>query len=41
MPVSAIPVKQQGDFPAFWDRDNSFIAAMEVLYEQVKAKGPL
>ncbi len=41
IPVSAIPVKQQGDFPAFWDRDNSFIAAMEALYEQVKAKGPL
>lgn len=40
-PVSAIPVKTQGDFPAFWDRDNSFIEAMETLYEQVKAKGQL
>lgn len=39
--VSGIPVKKQGDFPAFWDRDNSFIAAMETLYEQVKAKGQL
>ncbi|ESA34584.1 swim zinc finger family protein [Leptolyngbya sp. Heron Island J] len=38
-PVSAIPVKTQGDFPAFWDRDNSFIEAMETLYEQVKTKG--
>ncbi len=40
-PVAGIPVKTQGDFPAFWDRDNSFIEAMETLYEQVKAKGQL
>ena len=40
-PVSAILVKKQGDFPAFWDRDNSFIEAMEALYEQVKTKGQL
>ncbi len=40
-PVSGIPVKTHGDFPAFWDRDNSFIEAMETLYEQVKAKGQL
>lgn len=40
-PVSGIPVKKQGDFPAFWERDNSFIEAMETLYEQVKAKGQL
>ncbi len=40
-PVSGIMVKKQGDFPAFWHRDNSFIAAMEALYEQVKAKGQL
>ncbi|NEZ66427.1 hypothetical protein D0962_27325 [Leptolyngbyaceae cyanobacterium CCMR0082] len=40
-PVSGIPVKKQGDFPGFWDRDNSFIEAMETLYEQVKAKGQL
>lgn len=39
--VSAILVKKQGDFPAFWHRDNSFIEAMETLYEQVKAKGQL
>ena len=41
MPVSGIHVKKQGDFPAFWHRDSSFIAAMEALYEQVKAKGQL
>ena len=39
--VSAIPIKKQGDFPAFWHRDNSFIDAMETLYEQVKTKGQL
>ena len=41
IPVAGIPVKKQGDFPAFWDRDNSFTDAMETLYEQVKAKGQL
>ena len=41
IPVSGIPVKKQGDFPAFWDRDNSFIEVMEIFYEQVKSKGQL
>jgi uncharacterized Zn finger protein len=36
--VSAIQVKKQGDFPAFWSRDNSFIATMEEIYERIKAK---
>jgi len=36
--VSAILVKKQGDYPPFWDRDNSFIEAMEELYERVKTK---
>lgn len=40
-PVPGIPVKKQGDFPAFWQRDNSFIEAMEWLYEHVRTKGPL
>ncbi len=40
-PVSGIAVKKQGDFPAFWHRDNSFIATMDSLYEQVRAKGQL
>lgn len=40
-PIAGIPVKTQGDFPAFWHRDNSFITAMEILYEQVRAKGSL
>ena len=40
-PVTGIAVKKQGDFPAFWQRDNSFIEAMEMVYEQVKKKGKI
>ncbi|ASC72508.1 hypothetical protein XM38_034660 [Halomicronema hongdechloris C2206] len=40
-PVSGIAVKKQGDFPAFWERDNSFIEAMETLYDTVRAKAQL
>lgn len=36
--VSAILIKKQGDFPAFWQKDNSFIATMEELYQRVKTK---
>ncbi len=36
--VSAILIKKQGDYPPFWDKDNSFIEAMEELYERVKTK---
>lgn len=36
--VSAIVIKKQGDFPAFWQKDNSFIEAMEELYGRVKTK---
>ncbi|MBD2209482.1 SWIM zinc finger family protein [Nostoc linckia FACHB-104] len=36
--VSAILVKKQGDFPAFWRKDNSFIETMEELYQRVKTK---
>jgi uncharacterized Zn finger protein len=39
--VSGIAVKKQGDYPTFWHRDNSFLEAMETLYDQVKNKGPL
>jgi uncharacterized Zn finger protein len=39
--VAGIPVKKQGDYPAFWQRDNSFIEVMEDLYEQVRNKSPL
>jgi len=36
--VPGILIKKQGDYPAFWNRDNSFITAMENIYEQVKKK---
>lgn len=36
--VSAILIKKQGDFPAFWKKDNSFIGTMEELYQRVKTK---
>ncbi|MBW4484379.1 MAG: SWIM zinc finger family protein [Tildeniella torsiva UHER 1998/13D] len=36
--VPAILVKKQGDFPAFWTRDNSFIEAMEGLYDRIRNK---
>lgn len=39
--VSGIPVKKQGEFPAFWQRENSFIEAMETLYKQVRTKSQL
>jgi uncharacterized Zn finger protein len=36
--VPAILVKKQGDAPAFWHKDTSFITTMEELYERVKTK---
>lgn len=36
--VSAILVKKQGDFPAFWHKDHSFIETMTELYQRVKTK---
>lgn len=36
--VPAVLVKKQGDYPAFWDKDASFIRAMEELYERVRTK---
>ncbi|PSB26797.1 SWIM zinc finger family protein [Stenomitos frigidus] len=39
--VAGIPIKKQGDFPAFWRRENSFFEAMETLYDQVRTKSPL
>jgi uncharacterized Zn finger protein len=35
---SAIAIKKQGDYPSFWDKDNSFIETMEELYQRVKNK---
>jgi uncharacterized Zn finger protein len=36
--VTAIVVKKQGDFPPFWEKDGSFIEAMEEFYQRVKTK---
>jgi uncharacterized Zn finger protein len=36
--VSAIAIKKQGDYPAFWHHDHSFIATMEEFYDRVKTK---
>lgn len=36
--VAAIAIKKQGDYPSFWQRDNSFIEAMEMFYQFVRTK---
>jgi uncharacterized Zn finger protein len=36
--VPAILVKKQGDFPAFWKRENSFLEVMEEFYMRVRTK---
>lgn len=36
--VPAILVKKGGDYPAFWERDNSFIEVMEEFYLRVRKK---
>jgi uncharacterized Zn finger protein len=36
--ILAILIKKQGDFPAFWQKDTSFISVMEELYQRVKTK---
>jgi uncharacterized Zn finger protein len=36
--VPALLVKKQGDYPPFWHKNGSFIAAMEDLYERVRTK---
>ncbi len=36
--IPAILVKKQGDYPAFWQKDTSFISVMEELYQRVRTK---
>ena len=36
--VPAIVVKKGGDFPPFWQKESSFLAVMEELYERVRTK---
>ena len=46
-PLSALLLRREGDYPEFWNRNNSFIEAMADIYERVSkglpkrsAKGP-
>ncbi|MCK5813405.1 MAG: SWIM zinc finger family protein [Cocleimonas sp.] len=34
----AVLIKKGGDYPAFWQRDNSFIEAMEIIYPRIIEK---
>jgi len=36
--VPALLIKKQGDYPAFWHKDASFINVMEELYERIRTK---
>ena len=36
--ISAIAIKKEGDYPAFWHKDISFIETMEELYKRVRTK---
>ncbi|MDH4129711.1 MAG: SWIM zinc finger family protein [Spirochaetota bacterium] len=36
--VRALLIKKQGDFPAFWKNEESFISVMESLYQKIKQK---
>jgi uncharacterized Zn finger protein len=36
--IAASLIKKQGDYPAFWDRSNSFVGAMENFYKATKVK---
>ncbi len=36
--LPAIVVKKGGDFPAFWQKESSFLAVMEELYDRVRTR---
>lgn len=36
--TSAVLIKKGGDYPAFWQRDQSFIEVMEMLYPRIVDK---
>ena len=38
--VPALLIKKQGDYPAFWPKDASFIETMEAVYERIRVKSP-
>ena len=35
LPISALLLRREGDYPEFWNRENSFIEAMARLYERI------
>lgn len=37
-PVPGLLVKKGGGFPAFWQKDSSFIEVMDIFYEEVRKK---
>ena len=37
-PVPGLLVKKGGDYPAFWQKDSSFIEVMDLFYEEVRKK---
>ena len=37
--IAALLIKKGGDYPPFWDRDNSFIEAMEAYYLALRKNG--
>ncbi len=39
-PVSALLLRRNGDYPEFWNRENSFIEAMAGIYERVAKQLP-
>lgn len=39
--VPALSIKKGGDFPAFWDKENSFLDAMEAFYEAFRKRSKL
>ncbi|MCU0525055.1 MAG: SWIM zinc finger family protein [Elainella sp. Prado103] len=39
--VPAVLIKKQGDYPSFWDRDQSFIETMTEIYKRVRSTNKL
>ena len=37
--ISGILIRKGGDYPPFWERDQSFVEVMDLLYEQIRKKG--
>lgn len=37
-PITASIIKKQGDYPSFWERQNSFVRSMEDIYRCVRTK---